>query len=416
LSISPEQVLDDSDPGDDVAARFQYQHCYAAIHALKIAIAPPTVDEVVCENHEDFLVRYLDGTLVAVQVKTRDVDQASFKATDQQLKKALAKFSSLDAKFPGAFNCFEFLTNHSFWQEAQSENNLPFLLTSLQSRGKVKGLRNDSPLRMWVTDIATLAGVSEDHVVSALLKCKLTQRKSTIESATKDVWGAISECPHLGQLSLERTKVLANDLIGLARAASTRTDGNSILALYSAGTTFSDVLTDQRLQAKRIRKADVDALISNASSIHVEVLSHETTASFGWGSANLSNMYKKLEKGQLESLRAVQLGDLVRSIEAMYFRWANRYGADVANARINDLRKLAQFDCTEAYVQAQKEGEPFASRMYTALHALCRARCIENAASVYHCRPEHLMGAAGVLTDECIVWWSAKFDLNEHST
>src|SRR3977135_3019003 len=34
--ISPDTVLDTTDPGDDVASRFNYQHCYAAINAIRL--------------------------------------------------------------------------------------------------------------------------------------------------------------------------------------------------------------------------------------------------------------------------------------------------------------------------------------------------------------------------------------------
>jgi hypothetical protein len=50
--ISPDTVLDTTDPGDDVASRFNYQHCYAAINAIRL-ISGESVVAVICENHED---------------------------------------------------------------------------------------------------------------------------------------------------------------------------------------------------------------------------------------------------------------------------------------------------------------------------------------------------------------------------
>jgi hypothetical protein len=31
---------------------------------------------------------------------------------------------------------------------------------------------------------------------------------------------------------------------------------------------------------------------------------------------------------------------------------------------------------------------------------------------LYKCRPEHLMGAAGMLTQKCKTWWSGRFDVD----
>jgi hypothetical protein len=95
----------------------------------------------------------------------------------------------------------------------------------------------------------------------------------------------------------------------------------------------------------------------------------------------------------------------------LYLRWVNKHGADEANRRMNDLKDVVQFDCTEAKVTAAKKGEPYASEMYRELYAILRSRCASADDKVYSCRPEHLMGTAGVLTEECKVWWSAKFQI-----
>jgi hypothetical protein len=39
------------------------------------------------------------------------------------------------------------------------------------------------------------------------------------------------------------------------------------------------------------------------------------------------------------------------------------------------------------------------------------ASAISERESLFGCRPEHLSGAVGLITDECRVWWSAPFTL-----
>lgn len=411
MSIAPDEILDTEDPGDDVALRFLYQHCYAAIHALKMVLAQPTVAEVICENHEDFLVRFTDGSLVAVQIKTRGLTQPVFKAKDEQVIKALARFARLEEKFPCAFACFEFLTNHGFWQDEETDNNLHYLLDALQERKTVKGLKQSNALRSWVAKIAAEAGLTEDQVVAALLKCKCTSKNDTVTSGPKDVLEAIAECPGLGSTPIHRAKALVGALISLAREASTKSEGTSVLALYQAGSDFASVLAHQKLQAKRITKAQVEELISTATAVTVETLCVDDTAAFAELPKKLAVMYQKLERGELETDRVLQLEDLVHSVEALYLKWATRYGAEEANKRINDLKDIVQFDCTEAKVAASKNGEPYASAMYGELYTHVKARCATNDEHVYKCRPEHLMGAAGILTQECKVWWSKEFEL-----
>lgn len=409
--IAPDQLLDESDPGDDVEARFLYQHCYAAIHALKMILPQATVAEVICENHEDFLVRFHDGTLVAVQVKTRKSSLPSFKAKDEPVIKALARFARLEHTFPGAFKRFEFVTNHAFWQEAESDNNLPYLLCTLQQRGGVKRLKLTHPLRAWVARICDEAQLNEDQVVAALLKCRVTARNDTVESARKDVVEAIHECPSLSSTPLNKAYALARALIDTIRTASTKSNGTSVLTLYEAGSDFEAVLAHQRLEAKRITKTHIEKVVSEVTKVTVESLGTDKDATYNGLSKKLSVMYEKLARGQLELDRAVQMENLVHAVEALYFRWVNRFGADEANKRLNDLKKVVAFDCTEAKVSAAKNGEPYASEMYSELYGLAKARCAFDSDHVFNCRPEHLMGTAGILTDECTVWWSERFKL-----
>jgi hypothetical protein len=79
--ISPDSVLDTTDPGDDVASRFNYQHCYAAINAIRL-ISDESVVAVICENHEDILVKRTAGNFIGSQIKTRALTLPPFKSTD----------------------------------------------------------------------------------------------------------------------------------------------------------------------------------------------------------------------------------------------------------------------------------------------------------------------------------------------
>ncbi|MDW9545710.1 DUF4297 domain-containing protein [Sinorhizobium meliloti] len=70
---SPDLVLDKADPGDDVAARFDDQHSYAAINAIRLITGNGDCIEIICENHEDFLLKNGAGKLIGTQIKTRKI-------------------------------------------------------------------------------------------------------------------------------------------------------------------------------------------------------------------------------------------------------------------------------------------------------------------------------------------------------
>ena len=76
---SPTNVLDGNDPGDKVIARFRYQFCVATINAIRLVSQPSSAKSIVCENFEDLIIELHDGTVVAVQVKTKARDLGKIK-------------------------------------------------------------------------------------------------------------------------------------------------------------------------------------------------------------------------------------------------------------------------------------------------------------------------------------------------
>jgi hypothetical protein len=191
----PDLVLDKADPGDDVAARFDYQHSYAAINAIRLLAGEGDCVEVICENHEDFLLKNSGGKFTGTQIKTRKIALAPFKAGEEQVINALRKFCLLDQKFPGCFEGFDFTTNHSFWKNEESLNNLPWLLDALRQRGGVKGLRENSPLRQYVEGIAATTSLSPQNVAATLIKTIVRGHEAEITHISSHVQDALCECP-----------------------------------------------------------------------------------------------------------------------------------------------------------------------------------------------------------------------------
>jgi hypothetical protein len=210
---TPDTVLDTADPGDDVAARFDYQHCYAAISAIRLITDQANAIEVICENHEDFLVKTPTAKFIGTQIKTRLLSQPPFKASDTQVKTALAKFCILDEKFPESFEGFDFTTNHSFWEDEESVNNLPWLLTALRNRGGIKHLPTKNPIRQFVESIASTAGLKPTDVAATLRKTVVRGHTSGISHIRGTVRDVLAECPGIGDLPYGTVIKIADEII-----------------------------------------------------------------------------------------------------------------------------------------------------------------------------------------------------------
>lgn len=414
----PDEVLDEADPGDDVAERFNYQHCYAAINAIRLITDQANVSEIICENHEDILVKKSIGLFVGTQIKTRALGQPRFKASDIQIRSALGKFCLLNSRFPGSFDGFDFTTNHAFWEESESANNLPWILKGLRERGGIKGLHRSNPLREFVLDIASDTALDPLDVIAALKKTVLRAHESDIISIRGHVREALTECPGVRELPYFTVVQIADAIIALARSASMKTLSGPITDLYAPGTDLAKAIESQQLSGKRISRADVVAVIDqfkHGGNAYEDITIARLITPADVPS-DLVRAVRKLAKGGVEAIRVTNIEDLVRSLEVLFLQWSRKFGVEEATKRYNNVLAVVQFEATEAHVAAAARGEPYGSVMYANLAARLARRSRADADQLHRCRPEHLMGAAGLLTQQCKVWWSQPFDASKEVT
>ena len=414
--ITPDSILDKSDPGDDVAARFEYQHSYAAINAIRLISEHENLAEVICENHEDILLKDSAGNFIGTQIKTRTITLSPFRAGEPQVTSALGKFCHLDRKFPGCFEGFDFTTNHAFWESEQSLNNLPWLLASLRERGGIRGLRENNPLRQFIGGIANNTGLSPQDVATTLLRTTVRGHGAEIGHIRGEVREALCACPGIEELPYSTVVAIAKALVQLAREASAKSLRGPITELFAPGTDLKQVVDDQLLAGKRICKADVLAVIKRFEGGRpYEDINVSTLITPSDAPSDLVVAFRKLAKGGVEAVRVTNIEDRVRSFEALFLEWSRKHGVDEATRRYNNVLAVVQFEAAEAHASAEKGGEPYGSAMFGALAERLQARARNDRDQLHGCRPEHLIGAAGVLTQQCKTWWSPHFNAAENA-
>lgn len=178
------------------------------------------------------------------------------------------------------------------------------------------------------------------------------------------------------------------------------------------------MVDDQLLAGKRICKADVLAVIDRfkGSSKPYEDINVSTLVTASDAPSDLVIAFRKLAKGGVEAARVTNIEDRVRSFEALFLEWSRKYGVDEAKKRYNNVLAAVQFEAAEAHADAEKRGEPYGSAMFGALAQRLMARARDDRDQLYGCRPEHLIGAAGVLTQQCKTWWSPRFNVAEDAS
>ena len=390
-----------------------YQYRYAAITATLLITNEDNVSAVICENHEDILVERPSGNLLAIQVKTRDLSQPPFLANSPQVLTSLERFCKLDDRFPNAFECFHLVTNHMFWERSDNDKNLPLILRNLRERGHVKHLRSDNPVRKAVDTLVERTKLDKDRVTKTLLKVRLSSRHETIHSIFQDLLVAVSECPGLEEQPFAIVYKIAKSLEALTAEASTKRMDGPMSDRYAPGSDIAAVRNDQLLAGKRINREVVLNLFQShfeaeqtPEALNLSGLVSPEELPFG-----TEKMVVKMAGGAIEQIRIQAMQDLVYAFQAMYMRWVNKHGPEIAGTRYEDLLARVRVDCAEAQVATQEVGRPYGPAMYEELFSRLRARCKEEQGSLYGCTPEHLMGAAGMVTESCKAWWSAEFDL-----
>lgn len=407
---TPSTVLDLNDPGDDTLERYKYQCSVAAINCVRLVSSKPEIVRVICENYEDIILELADGSFIGQQVKTRNLDLDPFKATDNAVTKSLCRFCSLDQAFPGAFSTFDFSTNHWFWEASENERNLPWLIKRIKERGGVKRLPSKNPLRSFVQRLCAQTDLAESSVVSTLCRTVLNCRKESVGSIASHVREAVGTYPETSNLTLSQNAKIAEDLVNLTfQASSKKMDGN-VADLYAAGTDFKDVLNAHVLAGKCITHKQVKEVLvpPNPSTEPLELAALVPIESLP---VHLAVMVQKLDKGGLQAARIEQMNDLVYSFHALILRWLSRYGREQAEERYQTLLATVKFECTESQVACEAADKPYAPEMYEQLFTRLQSRVADEHDSLHGCRAEHLMGAAGMLTEQCHAWWSPKFEI-----
>ena len=407
---SPSTVLDATDPGDDTLERYKYQCSVAAINCVRLMSATNEVVRVVCENFEDIVIEHANGLFVGLQVKTRGLDLDPFKATDAAVTKSLLRFCVLDQLFAEKFTAFDFSTNHWFWETSENGKNLPWLISNIKARGDVKRLPQTNPMRNFVNVLCEKSGLNESQVVSTLCKTMLNCRTEPVGAIAYRVREALGNYQPTSELTLSQAAEVAEDLVNLTFQASSKKLEGDVAELYAAGTDFKSILDAHTLAGKCITKAQVSKILvpPAAPTEPIELSSLIPIESLP---THLAVMIQKLDRGGLQAARIEQMSDLVQSFHALLFKWVNKYGVDHAQERYQTLLATVNYECTEAQVASENTDAQYAPLMYEKLFQRLRERVAEEHTDLHGCRPEHLMGAAGMLTEQCKAWWSPKFKI-----
>jgi hypothetical protein len=412
---SPVDVVDAADPGDEVIRRFRFQIGYAALKTIALTDPESIGSCIYCEQFEDVLIELKDGTFIGTQIKTRELDQQPLKTTDEAVLGAIVKFIHEDIKFPGRFSRFCLATNYAFYT-GEGADDLRVVIDCSRANPTLDGLTGKSSLKKTFKKIIDEAKVSLAQATATLAKLELDEMLTGIDLDLQIVQ-ALSEmdgCNSLPHLQLQRSASLLKERVGAASSKAhqlKQIDANAI-TLDITARTIALTIANKRLNHQVVHDCISSACTETLTRAQ-ELLAIQDYLHRDGEAALLAKMVAKMSAGELSAMDIEQFRDDVRSLEQSFLRWKEKYEFKEANNRLQHVQALALQQCREINdPTAAPSG--FRHPVLTSLPKL-RSRMATLAtteeASLFGCRPDHLRGAVGLLTEECRVWWSEPFNL-----
>ena len=388
------------DAGDETARRYRYQWTYAAIVCCMLFDDTQDVEEIFCEHHEDVLIKHSAGTFTGLQIKTRASNQQTWRTTDDGVKKALSRFAALEARFPGQFVKFCFLTNHPLYSSGNGQD-IDFVLHSIRAS---QGASLPRSIARVVRQTAQDAKCTEDVALAALAKTyasddlpKLRDVEVRLTASLTEVWSRAREC------SYKSVKQAALNLASECQRASSLSHEDVAPAYVAA--TLDPIATElaSRVENKRMHRARVLRTLEDGLDDVTAPLTDEKHIEPGSGTAAL--LPTKLDAGGFSAVSLNSAADLRDKAEYLGILWIKKFGRAEGLNRYSHVRSIVLNDASRAYERTKTDDAKFGVQMIAELRSRLKDRRAERT-QLYDCADEHLEGIAYVLTSECSVTWS----------
>lgn len=404
--ISPINSRDLSDPGDEVLRKFCYQHAYGALLSVGIATGRLDYTTLWCEQHEDFLAETSDGLFDAYQIKTRKAELGEWELNDEAFWKSIARFVKLDLSYPSKIRYFRFVSNTHF--SDSSSNSREYLspcklLSGIQLVTQWENLEGAVKNGFeWLRD---KINVDASCLFPVLYRLEIilgpTERAFEDELTQRHI-ATLDECKQMNALSLSRVR---DALIArIAKASSLVSDNPSRDWVGLNNKSEKDPF----LLAKRITSEDIILTVRDAQYPTFCFLPELASLQLGETVRNLDKLKIKMVHGDLgahyEAMRR-------RALTAEYELLDLASRPDDGKNVVSQIENVVFVECDDANLRASQKGEPYGRAMLINVQDRLKKISETEPLRVHRQSYDLLVGVAGMLTSECKVWWSDRFEV-----
>jgi len=405
---NPVNVPDNDDPGDETQRRFRYQHAYGVILLTGMAKGSLPYESIWCEHHDDYLAQS-NGTYDSFQIKTRKPELGHWELTTDGFVAAITKFAVLETRFPGKIGKFHFVSNacvadsNADGKIGRSPVHLKTAVLAVHSASDLK-----APFDTALTDLASSAKSTVDCVFGLLKRFEFITGPSLDDFEVVLSHIHISGIASCSSYPAHQLNAIRDELIQKVFDASSNFVDDP--AKHWSCLNGSDG-SNPRLRAKQLHPTVVEDAIQAKSPPYFRYSPIATKTDVRLTENNLSTLEKKLLRGNLRQQMETMRRRTV-STEQHLLELAAAKPQEIRQIR-NQLESVVQGVCDDASLQTQNNGHVSGPAMLSQVQKRLQKLADEHPNNVHSQPYDCLVGMAGLLTEECTVWWSDRFDLTE---
>ncbi|CAN1562919.1 CD-NTase associated protein 4, DNA endonuclease domain containing protein [Fimbriimonadaceae bacterium] len=399
-------VLSATDKGDDVQRRFRYQHACGVQLLLRMLVMDPRPVCLWCEHHEDFLVEHRQGQFHAYQVKTRLEDEGRWRMTDVAFTSSIRRFVHLESKYPGTVSDFTFLSNVRGFDTSDEKEIKRSPIKCIQTVKAATSLQHlAEPFRTAVVTLAEAIECLDSDVFAVLKKTDFMMGPPLDGFEAVVAHTSVGKHPSCQNASPAKLNELRDELIQVVAKASALTYEGSDSDWVSL---LAENETDPRLKGKQVLPSYIEQILSEKQPFPFRFAPIKSTILSTKESTSV--LEQKLVRGGLaDQVETMQRRKL--SAEMHLIGIAER-APERSEAMLDQLDSVVRGICDDERQAAVLENpDNFGQKMYSGVVRELRRKSREEADLIYEQTEECLIGIAGLLTEECKVWWSPVFPL-----
>ena len=402
-------TLDRIDRGDDTQRRFRYQNSCACFISLKMLEDDSTYQEVYCEHYEDILLKLKTGKYAGVQIKTRDNSLGCFDIKDEAVENSISRFIKLNIKFKGLFSYFVLATNVGFCRsDSKGLNELISWSKTIQVSSIAKGRTEFAKLVKKLS--GSISGCDYEDVITTISKIRPRGDMPQFNDIEDKIFSKLCALGTYGTIPPRIIKLTISRLI-MKHSEASSLAYNGEMDYYVFAKDHEKEEIQIIIKSKAINKENIISIIDEVIENPEPIIKLKNPKSILTIPKTTGILEQKMDKGDINVDNVTLMKDNKFATEN-YMTKEYYKSNELSEEKYNQIRQIVLNECQASYDSFDKKSI-FGLEMLNDVRNRLMERYKLDKNCFFGCTPEHLLGMAGILTEECKVWWSEKFEIKE---